>query len=313
MGVTKIKKSRAKISENQTTRKVTNSGSVRVRKSLSATKKSSATKRPVPKPANKVTKSVKSAKSTKKNSPPAAASRPVAASKSFQPSRPLVPLPKPLEVSPQPFYEMESRRTSTNAAPQRWSLHHNVFIILALTAVGALALLIVAAYANLTFQYISIYSTADSSILKPVSMTERNFGLDAGTFTISYPTTYEVTANSSEEINWQYTKEPNTTAQLRVHNNESDNIFTWLQANQPDYKNAKVIAPTEAVDAVDGILVEAESAEGFSTYVAYWPYQINLAEKYIIELRVTFDSATENNQRFMADVDTFVSGIVITE
>lgn len=315
MGGTKTKNRRAKISKNQTTRKVTNSGSVRVRESLGATKKSSAPKRPVPKPTKPVTKSAKSAKPTKKNSSSAAtaASRPVAAAESFQPSRPLIPLPKPLDVRPQLLYGARPQRTSLNATTQRWSLRHNLFIIVVLTAVGALAMLLVANYANLTFQYINIYSADDSSILKPVNMTERSFVLNAGTFAVHYPTTYEVTANSSDEVNWQYTKEPNTTAQLRAHSNESDNVFTWLQTNQPDYKNAKVIAPTEAIDAVDGILVQAESVDGFSMYIAYWPYQINLAEKYIIELRVTFDSATENNQRFMSDLDTFVSGIVISE
>lgn len=251
----------------------------------------------------------------RKNAPtskPGVARKPLAAA--LQPSRALTPLPKPLEILPQPGYSYTSRvRLQHTTAPHRWSLRHNLFTILALTLVGAMALTIVASYAQLTFEYIEIYSANQSSILKPVSLTEQSFSLDAGTFTITYPEDYAVSTSSTDAIEWQYTAEPTTTAQLRVHRNESDNVFTWLQQNQPDYSSAKVISPSAAVAEVDGILVEAQSADDYDVLVAYWPYQKNLAEKYIVELMLVIDPNAAASEMLADDLDTFVSGIEISD
>ena len=252
---------------------------------------------------------------TRKKAPASKSSvarKPLAAA--LQPSRALTPLPKPLEIMPQPGYSYTSRvRSRHTTTPHRWSLRHNVFTILALTFVGALALAIVASYAQLTFQYIEIYSGNQSSILKPVSLTEQSFSLDAGTFTVTYPEDFAVSASSTDTIEWQYTAEPTTIAQLRVHRNESDNVFTWLQQNQPDYSSAKVISPSADVAGVNGILVEAKSVDGYDVLVAYWPYQKNLAEKYIVELMAVVDPTITASERLASDVDNFVSGIEISE
>lgn len=234
----------------------------------------------------------------------------------FQSSRPLTPLPKPLEITPQASYSCSysARMQQTKSAgSQSLSLSHNLFTIFALTLVGVCALLIVASYANLTFQYIDIYSATANTILKPVNLTERSFVLNAGTFTVTYPESYAVTENSADTISWHYSKQPTTTAQLRLHQNDSDNVFTWLQANQPEYNSAKVITPTAAVEAVNGILVAAKNDDGDNVYVAYWPYQKNLAEKYIVEMMLVIDPTDVKAERLVNDLDLFVSGISINE
>lgn len=224
--------------------------------------------------------------------------RPPATTVAFQPIRPLTPLPKPLEVAPQLNYNNRIRRARWQL-PHRWSLRHNIFTIFVLTLVGFSAIWLVALYANLTFSYINIYGATETHLLKPIRLTERNFQLTAGTFTVTFPASYAVAASGEDSLEWQYTAQPDNTVTLRLYKNESDNVFTWLQQNQPEYISAKVVTPTPAVAAVNGILVEAENADGVKVNVAYWSFQKNLAEKYIIEVM----TVGEND-----DLETFVSG-----
>jgi hypothetical protein len=241
-------------------------------------------------------------------------------SPTFQPLRPLTPLPQPVDIAPQPVGRDQLRHTmwrSSNAPrtaqPHRWSLRHNVVTILVLTLVGCFALTVVAMYANLTFDYIAIYGTSQSALRRPVELTERSFQLTGNTFVVTYPASYNVAASDSEQIEWQYTQQPTTAVTLRLHRNDTDNVFTWLQANQPDYSNAKVITPTTAVEYHQGILVTGTTDDNYNVTVAYWPYQKNLAEKYIVEVRQVVNPNEVTAKLVKNDLEIFVEGIVTTE
>lgn len=214
-------------------------------------------------------------------------------------------LPIPLPVAADTIPAGHKHRTS----PQRWSLRHNVFTIAVLTLVGALALAVVAGQADATFQMIAAYGTISTTLIHPVPKTERAFPITAGNLTMQFPQRWQVLDAAQDTIHWQLTDDPTYTVTLTVHPNDQANIFTWLQQQQPTYRNAHVVTPTEAVEALRGLMVEADGDNATLMHVVYFPHQKNLAEKYVVELMLTAPADDPFTQRSMTDFNVFVNNL----
>lgn len=205
-------------------------------------------------------------------------------------------------------------RHSHHTSPHRWSLRHNFTIITALTAVGLSAMVAVAGQADATFRMIEAYGQPATSLLFPVPTTTLAFQTKAGSLIVKFPQRWSVVNATEEHIQWQLTEQneqalPELT--LHIYQNESDNVFTWLEAHQPTYRNANVITPSEAVERWYGLLVSAAREDGAIIRVAYLPYQKSTGEKYIIEAMLVTESGMKDTQRIILDFYTVLNNFTV--
>ncbi len=196
--------------------------------------------------------------------------------------------------------------TPIKPIPHRWSLRHNLVVVATLTIVGMLSFLVVAGHAYATFQVIESYGLSSASTLKPAVTTQRSFSTNAGQLTLRFPERWTVTETSAETIKWQFTPQPLYQITSRMYLNETANIFSWLQAHQPTYRQAQVVAAPDSVSALRGILIEAKQADGAPLLVLYFTHQKNSTEQYVIELTLTMPLDDDREKDARSDFFTFI-------
>lgn len=215
-------------------------------------------------------------------------------------------LPTPVQVEPMLIH---APARPARRQPHRWSLRHNFVVIAALTCIGTLAVAAVAIQADVTMRLIEAYGTQTTALIKSIPTTTRTFPTNAGMLTIRFPQRWTVTEAGEETIQWQLTVQPEHHVTFRVHQNDSDNVFTWLKNHQPEYHTAQVVNPTTAVQALRGIVVEGERDDGAMVRVVYFAHQKNLAEKYVIEVRMEAVANDTWTQRALMDFDVFIDNL----
>lgn len=215
-------------------------------------------------------------------------------------------LPTPLHVEPT---HIIAPLRKTKVAPHRWSLRHNLVTIFSLIFVGALSLVIVAGYADVTFSLIATYGTPTATSIQPVIKAERDFSTNAGNLTMTFPERWTVTEATAESIRWELADDPKQHLLLHINASDQENMFMWLQQQQPTYRNAQVVAPTEAVEALRGIVVEATGEQNQFIQAIYFPHQKDLADKYIVSLVLEVPSEDPLLSRSLADMQIFVNNL----
>lgn len=211
-------------------------------------------------------------------------------------------VPRPLPVDP--LLHQPLRRTRPD---DRMSLRRHIVSAFSLVAISVVALSVIAGFAQVTFMNIDSMNTSSTALMKPVATESRFFPSVAGELTVTMPMTWTITAEGDNTITYTHTTATAATMTMTVQTNETDNIFTWLQAHQPDYTNAIVVESDAAVSALRGVTVTAETLDGVPLHVIYIPIQKNLGERYIITIRAqvpsdeaglfvqqAFDSVLEN-------------------
>ncbi|MBI4408009.1 MAG: hypothetical protein HY565_05940 [Candidatus Kerfeldbacteria bacterium] len=191
-----------------------------------------------------------------------------------------VSIPTPLVVQPLATSKLKSKHSR-----RQWPLHHYFITVGVLAFVGALAMTTVADFAQLTFMQIDSLTTTNSTLLKPTPIETRFFATTAGELTLALPATWTATTESENTITYTHNTLASTTISIAVATNDSDNIFTWLQNNQPDYTNATVIEASPAVDALRGVMVTATTTDRIPLQIIYLPIQKNLGERYVVSIR----------------------------
>lgn len=216
-----------------------------------------------------------------------------------------VHIPTPLPVQPLAATALKPKRSK-----HKFPLHHYFITVGVLTFVGALAMTTVADFAQLTFMQIDSLTTTNNTLLKPVLTETRFFATVAGELTLALPATWTTTTESENSITYTHNTLADTTITVTVATNDTDNIFTWLQNNQPDYTNATVTEATPVVAAMRGVMVDATTIDGVPLQIIYLPIQKNLGERYVVSIRAQVpaeDSVVEVKRALESLLENFRS------
>lgn len=227
--------------------------------------------------------------------------------------KPLVPLSplvyqKPLAIPVEPVPGTIFRTT------QPVSVHwlEQIVSIICLTVIGALTLLIVANYAQLTLT--TIESLAPQSILlKPLRYVTQRFMTNAGRIELLFSEHWEVNDVANDSVGLHYVYDPAITVTLKIHPTADKNIFTWLENNQPTYHRAVALDPTPAIQQHQGILVSAQNEDDRPIQVVYFPVSRTLAEHYIIELTLTNTVREQLHDRVADDFEKLLADLTIAK
>ncbi len=193
----------------------------------------------------------------------------------------VVSVPTPLVVQPLAASKLKSKQRK-----HHWPLHHYFITVGVLAFVSALAMTTVADFAQLTFMQIDSLATTNNTLLKPTPIETRFFATTAGEITLALPATWTATTVADNAITYTHNTLADTNISVTAATNDSDNIFTWLQNNQPDYTNATVIEATPAVTVLRGVMVNATTVDDLPLQIIYLPIQKNLGERYVVTIRV---------------------------
>lgn len=216
-----------------------------------------------------------------------------------------VHIPTPLPVQPLAATALKPKRSK-----HKFPLHHYFITVGVLAFVSALAMTTVADFAQLTFMQIDSLATTNNALLKPTPIETRFFATVAGELTLALPATWTATTESENNITYIHNTLADTTITVTVATNDTDNIFTWLQTNQPDYTKATVVEASPAVTVLRGVMVDATTMDGIPLQVIYLPIQKNLGERYVVSIQAqvpTEDSAIEVKRALESLLENFRS------
>lgn len=212
--------------------------------------------------------------------------------------RPSVRLAPSVATIPLPVTVQTTHRSMKRTEPHdNLSLRRHIISIFSLVAMSVVSLAVIAGFAQVTFMDIESLNSPAISLMKPMMIESRFIPSVAGELTLGMPATWAVTNEGDNTITYTHATVTGTTLTITVQTNETDNIFTYLQAHQPDYTNAVVVASDPAVLAWRGVTVTATTTDEVPLQIVYIPIQKNLGERYIVTIRA--EIPTEESKVFV--------------
>ncbi|MFA6474966.1 MAG: hypothetical protein WCV88_02065 [Patescibacteria group bacterium] len=165
-----------------------------------------------------------------------------------------------------------------------WSMRHNLINIYSIVFVGALALIVVAGYAQATFLEMSALAKDNSGLFMLNTIEKRQVLTSAGEMTLALPISWTLTDQATNSVRYTHTGIDATTMTITVTKNDLADFSTWLEQAAPTYDGTIAVSSPTAVAARNGATQHAYDANHNPIIVHYFPVTTAQSEQYVVTI-----------------------------